>query len=102
MHNASMSTQFCYPRETTSANNQASSSEHTPLHVHVEQAINNLLNELDGEPITGLYEAVLAQVEEPLIRVILKHAKTQIEAAKILGISRSTLNKKIKQYHCLD
>jgi Fis family transcriptional regulator len=99
MHNSNTDSQVYYSPKSTSTHKE---DKPIPLHVHVEQAIKNLLSELEGEPITGLYDTVLAQVEAPLFKVILNHSKTQIEAAKILGISRTTLNKKLKQYQYIE
>src|SRR6186713_2884323 len=77
-------------------------SPHTnrvPLHVHVEQAIKDYFSDLDGQAVTGLYNTVLAEVEVPLLNVVLKHCKTKSEAVNILGLSPGTLRKKLKQYH---
>jgi Fis family transcriptional regulator len=42
---------------------------------------------------------VLAEVEKPLLETALKHADfNQSKAAKVLGLSRSTLRKKLEQY----
>jgi len=44
----------------------------------------------------NLYARVIALVEEPLIELILEHtAGNQVKAAKILGINRNTLRKKM-------
>jgi two-component system nitrogen regulation response regulator GlnG len=43
-----------------------------------------------------LYDAVLEQVERPLIRFVLEKTRgNQVKAADILGINRNTLRKKI-------
>jgi DNA-binding protein Fis len=42
---------------------------------------------------------VLEQVEPPLLEATMEKAKyNQVRAAKILGVSRGTLRKKLKQY----
>ena len=47
-------------------------------------------------PPDGLYDRVLAEIEEPLLRLALAAAKgNQIRAAKLLGINRNTLRKKL-------
>ena len=47
----------------------------------------------------GLYRLVMAEVERPLLEVALKHADgNQTRAAKVLGINRATLRKKLRQY----
>src|SRR5690606_24742834 len=48
-------------------------------------------------PPPGLYNRILAEVEQPLIRAALAAtAGNQIRAAEILGINRNTLRKKIR------
>jgi Fis family transcriptional regulator len=46
-----------------------------------------------------LYALVLSEVEQPLIRTVLEYCgHNQTQAAQILGLSRSTLRKKMTQY----
>src|SRR4051794_22931021 len=72
-----------------------------PLHAHVEQALSTYLVAFEGQPVSGLYNTLLAAIEPPLLKVVLEFCKTQEEAAKILGLSRGTLRKKLKQYHLI-
>ena len=47
-------------------------------------------------PPDGLFDRILAEVERPLLRLTLAAAKgNQIKAAKLLGINRNTLRKKL-------
>ena len=47
-------------------------------------------------PPDGLYDRVLAEIEVPLLRIALAAAKgNQIRAARLLGINRNTLRKKL-------
>jgi two-component system nitrogen regulation response regulator GlnG len=47
-------------------------------------------------PPDGLYDRVLAEIEAPLLRLALAAAKgNQIRAARLLGINRNTLRKKL-------
>ena len=49
-------------------------------------------------PPEGLYERVLAEVERPLLRLALAAVKgNQLKAAKLLGINRNTLRKKLTE-----
>lgn len=49
-------------------------------------------------PLEDLYQTVLREVEEPLLRVVLKATRgNQIKAARILGLNRNTLRKKLKE-----
>ncbi len=73
-------------------------SEHT-LADHVRHCLENYFSHLNGHDSTGLYQLVIAEVEKPLLEITLKQADfNQSKAAKILGISRSTLRKKLEQY----
>lgn len=70
-----------------------------PLSKYVREAIDNYFEHLDGHKITNLYTLVLEEIESPLFKSVMKHTKSnQGNAAAILGISRGTLRKKIKQY----
>src|SRR3954464_4872344 len=49
--------------------------------------------------LSGLYSIVMEQVEKPLIELALRAYKgNQVRAAKLLGINRNTLKKKIDLY----
>ena len=51
----------------------------------------------DELPASGLYERVLREVERPLIELSLAATRgNQIRAAKLLGLNRNTLHKKIR------
>jgi Fis family transcriptional regulator, factor for inversion stimulation protein len=70
-----------------------------PLRDCVREALSNYFAHLNGHRITNLYDLVLAEVEGPLLRTVLEHTGgNQTQAAALLGISRSTLRKKLAQY----
>jgi two-component system nitrogen regulation response regulator GlnG len=47
-------------------------------------------------PPDGLYDRILAEVEQPLMRLSMAAAKgNQLRAARLLGINRNTLRKKL-------
>ena len=49
-------------------------------------------------PAAGLHGRVLAEVERPLIQICLAATGgNQIKAAKLLGLNRNTLRKKIRE-----
>jgi Fis family transcriptional regulator len=57
---------------------------------------------LDGEETTEFYNLVLAEVEEPLLRVVMEYtANNQSRASAMLGLNRGTLRKKLRQYNLL-
>lgn len=66
---------------------------------HVRQSVENYFAHLNGHESSGLYHLVLAEVEKPLLETALKYSDfNQSKAAKILGLSRSTLRKKLELY----
>jgi Fis family transcriptional regulator len=70
-----------------------------PLRHHAERAFEQYLTRLKGHKTGGLYDLVMREVEEPLFRVVLKHAEgNQTRAADILGINRATLRRKLREF----
>ncbi len=70
-----------------------------PLSVHVKQTVEQYFLHLNGHETAGLYALVIAEVEKPLLQKTLEHCGyNQTKAAKVLGLSRSTLRKKLEQY----
>ena len=70
-----------------------------PLRNHAERALSDYFTSLNGHRPSHLYDLVLREVEEPLLRVVLDYAEgNQSRAAGILGINRGTLRKKLKQF----
>jgi Fis family transcriptional regulator, factor for inversion stimulation protein len=56
-------------------------------------------NDLDGEHATNIYDMVVANVERPLLEVVMHHAEgNQTRAAELLGLNRNTLRKKLTQH----
>ncbi len=71
-----------------------------PLRECVRDALGSYFKQLDGHAASDLYQLVLAEVEPPLLETVMQHAQgNQTRAAAILGISRSTLRKKLAIYH---
>ncbi len=70
-----------------------------PLSVYVKQTIEQYLSQLSGHDAVGLHAMVIGEVEKPLLEITLEHSGyNQTKAAKALGLSRSTLRKKLEQY----
>ena len=64
--------------------------------------VNDYFNQLDGEPVSELYQMVLAEMEIPLLEKVLEYTRgNQTKAAELLGLNRGTLRKKLKQYGLL-
>ncbi|MFU8877666.1 MAG: helix-turn-helix domain-containing protein [Wenzhouxiangellaceae bacterium] len=65
----------------------------------VETAVRQYLDDMGNTPPDNLHERILVEVEKPLIRTVLEYTGgNQSRAAKILGITRSTLRNRIRLY----
>lgn len=83
--------------ETTTTNEQT-----TPLRESVRHAIERYFSHLDGQGVTDLYDMVICEVEEPLFNTVMRiTGGNQSLAARLLGISRGTLRKKLEQFDLL-
>ena len=72
------------------------------LNQSVEEAVNEYLKMMGDQPVTDLYEMVLAEVEPPLLKCVKTYSRgNQSQMALILGINRATLRKKLKKYRLL-
>ncbi len=69
------------------------------LRNHVQASLKNYFHTLGQEDCQGLYDLVLAEVEMPLLKMMLQHTQgNQSRAAKCLGMNRSTLKKLLIKY----
>lgn len=69
------------------------------LSEHVRVAVEQYLHKLEGYSANGLYVMVLHEVERPLLEAVLDFCgHNQSKAAEVLGLSRSTLRKKMTQH----
>ena len=81
------------------ARKPSASPQDLPLRDHAERALSDYLANLNGHRPARLYDLVLREVEEPLFRTVLDYAEgNQSQAAVILGITRGTLRKKLRQF----
>jgi Fis family transcriptional regulator len=68
----------------------------------VQDGVEEYLQMMGDEPVSDLYEMVLAEVEAPLLRAVLDFTNhNQSQSAEILGLNRGTLRKKLRKYHLL-
>lgn len=68
----------------------------------VRSTISEYLQDVDEEFITELHAMVLAEVEAPLLEAVMQKARSnQSNAARMLGLNRGTLRKKLRQYGLL-
>jgi len=73
--------------------------ENESLAEAVERHLLNYFDAHDGRlPASGLYDRVLHEIERPLIELSLSATKgNQLRAARLLGLNRNTLRKKIRE-----
>ena len=70
------------------------------LNEFVRQSMKDYFEKIDGYSINNIYSLVVGEVEKPLIEETIKYCKgNQSKASEILGLSRGTLRKKMKQYN---
>lgn len=69
------------------------------LAFHVKRCVETYFEKLDGQAPHELYELVLAEVERPLLEVVMTKTRGNIsKAAQYLGLNRATLRKKLEKY----
>ncbi len=65
----------------------------------VRKMLKQYFKDLDGENATDVYDMVVANVERPLLEVVMQHAEgNQTRASELLGLNRNTLRKKLTQH----
>ncbi|MCH2477394.1 MAG: Fis family transcriptional regulator [Gammaproteobacteria bacterium] len=80
-------------------NNKKNQKLNGSLNHSTETALKKYFKTLNGHKPINLYKFVIKEVERPLMKEVMKYTENnQSEAAKILGINRTTLRNKLKQY----
>ncbi|MFA6302341.1 MAG: helix-turn-helix domain-containing protein [Legionella sp.] len=65
----------------------------------VYSLVTRFLAENKAKNIDDLYDMILSEVEPPLLQAVMeKRRGNQLQAAKMLGISRGTIRKKLQRY----
>lgn len=74
-----------------------------PLDQAVRQNLKAYLDDMgELEPI-GMWNMVMSCVEKPLLETVMTHTHgNQSKAAKLLGVTRNTLRKKLLEHQLLD
>ena len=76
-----------------------SSAAARPLSECIRDALDAYFAVLDGHETAGLYQLVIREVERPLLEAVLAHTnQNQSLAAQMLGMSRGTLRKKLREH----
>lgn len=82
--------------------NQPQNIQSNSLSDSVHVSLTQFFQELDGHCPDNLYDMVLQQVEEPLLRLVMAYVDgNQSRAAECLGLNRGTLRKKLQTYNLL-
>ena len=69
----------------------------------VKDTLCNYFTNIGAEQPVDFYNILLEEIERPLLEVLINYTHyNQVKMAQILGISRGTLRKKLKQYGMLD
>lgn len=69
----------------------------------VKDTLRNYFTNIGSEQPVDFYAILLEEIERPLLETLINHTHyNQVKMAQILGLSRGTLRKKLKQYGLLD
>ena len=72
------------------------------LRESASKSIERYFEDLDGQGAVDLYALVMAEVEPPMLLAVMKYNRqNQSKSAKMLGINRATLRKKLKFYNLI-
>jgi Fis family transcriptional regulator len=75
----------------------------TTLKQAVKDTLRNYFTNIGSEQPVDFYSILLEEIERPLLEALINYTHyNQVKMANILGISRGTLRKKLKQYGMLD
>lgn len=87
------------PKRNASPSAQAGPDNGIALHDCVRAALQSYLARMGDHEIDNLHRFVLDEVERPLFESVLHHTSgNQTLAARMLGVSRGTLRKKVVHY----
>lgn len=85
--------------ETTESYIENTTTQDQGLQDLVYGLVTRFLAENKTKSITDLYDMILSEVEPPLLQAVMeKRRGNQLQAARMLGISRGTIRKKLQRY----
>jgi Fis family transcriptional regulator len=65
----------------------------------VYSLVGRFLSENKSKSIVDLYDMILSEVEPPLLQAVMEARRgNQLQAARMLGMSRGTIRKKLQRY----
>lgn len=65
----------------------------------VYSLVSRFLTENKSKKVEDLYDIILSEVEPPLLQAVMEKKRgNQLQAAKLLGLSRGTIRKKLQRY----
>lgn len=74
-------------------------SQESELRACVRRTMETYFDNLDGIEADGVFSMVMTEVEVPLLQVVLERAQgNQTRAARMLGINRGTLRRKMHDH----
>ncbi len=83
----------------TPKNKRPSKAKDKAVSQSVRDCLEQYFTDLDGHDACDVYALVLGEVEPAILETVLDYTGgNQTRASEILGINRSTLRKKLKQY----
>ena len=95
-----MKSDFNTQRVEQPAKTHTPTAETKTLREKVAESLQNYFAHLGDETPQNLYQLILGEIQPPMLEAVLKYTKgNQSKAAIILGISRGTLYKMLKQYN---
>ena len=74
---------------TVSVLNSQSQVTNKPLRDSVKQALRNYLSQLDGQDVNDLYELVLAEVEHPMLDMIMQYTRGDRKSTRLNSSHRT-------------
>lgn len=85
--------------EVTEQHNTTHTAQEQGLQDLIYSLVNRFLAENKASSINDLYDMILQEVEPPLLQAVMEKKRgNQLQAAKLLGISRGTIRKKLQRY----
>lgn len=84
---------------TTESKTPAHNAQQYPLRYWVERSLDKYLTVLEDTHVTKVYDLVISEVEQGLLKTVMKHTNgNQSKAAQLLGLARGTLRKRLLNY----